>query len=235
MALTKLNSFIDRLLENVPEEKKAAVRAEYSAAQDEARAFETEAARIRGIGTQQLEWWNTHKDAVTERDQLRTQLATRSTEPVSGLNESEIQKRIDAMRDETMGTGLGLLTAGMNIGIGHLKEFGEQIDMGKLTQDAINAGKKLVDHYNELVAPRRQERAATELATKLADAEARGKAAGVQETLNRVGQGMPFPTGSHPEPTTLSGLRPVDQRPATSLDAAVATANAVMAEQQARQ
>lgn len=223
------------MLEHVPEAQRAQVRSEYSAAQDEAATLESEITRVRAIGVQQKNWWDTNKDAVAERDQLRTQVAARPTEQATGLSESEIQKRIDAMRDETMGTGLGLMTTGMNIGVGHLKEFGETIDMGKLTRDAINAGKTLEAHYNEQVAPRRAERATADLNTRLAAERAAGRQEGVTETLNKVGQGMPFPVGST-EPTTLSGLRtPTDQgRPGTTLNDAIATANAVMAEQAGR-
>lgn len=234
MAVGKLNTFVDRLLEHVPEDKKAAVRAEYSAAQDEMTTLEQARTRVEEVAGKQREWWEGNKDAVAERDRLRTELAAKGAAPVNGaITKEDLDQRDARVRADTLETGLGLVTAMTNIAMGHLHEFNEVLDTHKLTQEAIKANKALDVYYAETVATRRAERNTAQRATEIAAAREEGKKEGVTETLARGGRDLPFPVGST-APTTLSGLRkPADgQASQYGLEAAVATANAVIAQQQ---
>lgn len=233
MAL-QLNTFLDRILEHVPEDKKAAVRAEYSRAQDHVSQVETELdaarAKVTQVATEQTAWWEANKDAVRERDQLRQKVA--ATPATSGVDQTELDKRLAATRDEVLGTGLGLVTAMTNLGLQHMKEFGEVLDTTKLAKDAIAAGKDLASFYTESVAPRRQEIAAAAREKELADARADERAKTTQELLSKAGQAIPYPVGNS-APTTLAGLRKPAEGQANpfGLEAAVATATQVAARQ----
>lgn len=231
MAAGKLNTFVDEMLKHVPEENKAAVRALYSQASDEVTTIEAAAARVNTTAAEQARWWAANKDAVAERNRLQQEATNRPAN--TGLDEATITQRLQDMRNETLETGLGLVTTLTNIGIRHIHEFGEAIDTADLARKAIEAKQPLDVYYANSVAERRQTRDAAARAKELADATEAGHKAGVAETLARTpGGALPYPVGEG-APTTLMGLRkqPTGQATPFSLDAAVATANAVIAAQ----
>lgn len=231
MAKTAAQEFLDRVLATVPEEKKAEVQSLYSRAADEIAASQTtleeQTAQVRATAEKQNQWWTTHKDDVAELAELKK----RGGGGGSGLTPEEVTKQLGDLKDDVMSNGLALITAATTISAAHYKEFGEALDMRALAQEAIKANKTLDAYYNEKVAPVRQERAAADLTAKLAEAEARGKKAGIEETTQTLGnRQMPFP-GHSTAPTTLSGLRKPAEgtAPPNVLADAVATANEVAA------
>lgn len=238
----KLNSFIDRVLENVPEEKRAAIRSEYSAAQDEVRSLEEANARVQQVATAQTEWWNRNKDTVAERDRLKAELEAarnpNNNNHPAGLSETDVTKRITdavaAAKDEMLQTGLGLTTVIPTLSVRHYQEFGEVLDSAELAKAAIASGRTIQAEYDHSVAERRQTRANEKLAADLAKAREEGKQEGIREQMARAGSNMPYPVGQT-APTTLSGLKkPAEGANPFSLEAAVATANEVAASQAGR-
>ncbi len=232
MAKTAAQEFLDQVLATVPADKKAEVQALYSRAADEIAATQTtldeQTAQVRATAEKQNQWWGANKDAVTELAELKKRGGGGG-----GIDATEIAKQLEDLKGDVMTNGLALITTATTIGASHLHEFGEALDMRKLAQDAIKANQTLDAYYNSTVASRRQERAEAALTAKLAEAEARGKKAGIEETTQTLGgQRMPFP-GHSSAPTTLSGLRkPVEgQAPPNVLNDAVATANEVMSRQ----
>lgn len=235
--LTKIQSFIDRVLESVPEDKKAEVRAQYSAASDEASALDQERARVATTAEKQTVWYNANKAALeAARDHQANPNPNPSDNPMTA---AAMNDQMVKFRDEAIGTALGLATATSTIIASHYKEFGEPLDMNKLAQEALKVGKSLDAYYNESVAPRRAEKQTADIAARVATAREEGKAEGVKETLTKIpGAGWPVPTSHSNAPTTLAGLRTPTpgadgQPPANpfSLEAAVATANRIAAQQ----
>lgn len=233
----QLNTFVDRLLAFVPEDKRGEARSIYSQLSDAAGELDLERARLVDVGTKQTDWWNKNQNAVEERDRLRAELAARPAGG-GGMDENAIQKSInDAVAEasaRTLETGLGLITVTSNIATGHLKEFGETIDTVKLAKDAIAAGQPIDQFYHQSVAQRRQERDTAARTAELQKARDEGAAAGRQEVLNQLpGKGLPFPSPNASGPTTLAGLKKPEAGAANpySLDAAVQIANEVMARQ----
>lgn len=231
MAKTATQEFLDRVLATVPEDKKADVQSMYSRAQDEQAAqqqtIEDATAQVRATAAKQTEWWNANKDAVTELAEIKKTGG-------GGLTEAAIGTRLDTLRDDVMSNGLALITTATTIAAGHLKEFGEPLDMRVLAQEAIKANKSLDQHYNESVAARRQERSTADLNARLEAAKAEGRKIGEEETRRTLGaQTMPFPGQATAPATTLSGLKraPDGAAPPNVLDAAVATANEVIQRQ----
>lgn len=234
--LDKLNTEIDSLLKLVPEDQREAARAHYSRVQDGVNQI-TATAREQGA------WWERNKDAVVERDSLRVRVAQTNgnTNPNPNPNpenptgnvitEAMLKKALEDQRADLLGIGLGMTTEIPSIGLKHMKEFGEELDLRKLAKDAMDAGKNVQDYYNESVAPRRLERDTAARTAELAAAEQRGIEKGRKEILERTpGQGMPYPVGSS-APTTLAGLKKPEGANPYGLDAAVATANSVLARQ----
>lgn len=229
-------AFLDRLFEHVPEEQRAAARPAYSALQDRLNAVDQ-------TYQQQSAWWEANKDAVQERDRLAQEIAQlrgqQQQQPQGSgaaggqvVDQNAITAAIQEASARTLETGLGLVTTITNLAVGHMKEFGEPIDAQKLAQDAIAARMPIDQFYAQLVAPKRAERQTAELNARIEAAKAEGVQAGRQEVLSRMGKDMPYPSPSgQPAVTTLTGLRkPVDGAPNQfSLEAAVATANEVMA------
>ena len=231
MAVGQLNTFLDRLLQYVPEEKKAEARSIYSSAADRASELERSAAVVTETGQKQREWWDRNKDAVADRDRLAAELAAKGT---STVDQNTIQKAIDEANARTMETGLGLVVAVSDIVAGHIIEFGERIDTTKLAKEAIAAGTPIDQFYNQQMATRRQERADAALNERLANARKEGEESGRKAILDSMGQSLPFPSPSgQPAITTLSGLRRPAEGAANpfSLDAAVATAMEVASKQ----
>lgn len=228
--LNTFKSFIDKVLEHVPEDKKESVRAEYSRAQDEATNLETARANVIRTAEAQTGWWDANKGAIEELKKLKE---GGNPNPITdAVDKNALSTGLQGLEDKVMSTGLALMTTMTQLGLDHMAEFpGEKLDVTRLANEAMKAGKPLVDYYNEQVAPKRTARQEAEIAKKVADATEAGRLAGVAETLKKVpGQGMPYPVGSS-APTTLAGLT----KPAAgtadpySLDAAVATANAEVA------
>jgi hypothetical protein len=121
-----------------------------------------------------------------------------------------------------------------DIALGHYREFNEQLNTRDLAQNAIAAGKTAKTYYDDLVRERREKKANEDRAAADAKLLEQGRVEGRKEILERAGQGgPPYPVGST-APTTLTGLRKPAEGQASpfSLDAAVATANAVAAKQQ---
>lgn len=228
--LKTAKSFLDRVLEKVPEAEREGLRADYSRAQDEIDGVQSELdtamGKVRATATAQNQWWEGNKDAVHERDTLKKQL---EGAPKGGMEVGEIEKRLTAQKDEVLSMGLGLITTASTISARHLKEFDEPLDMQKLADEAVKANMTLQGYYDQHVGPRRQER--TEAANKLAIANAReeGKREGLSEGIKRAGDGMPYPVGA--APTTLAGLKKPAEGAANpfSLEAAVETANKTLA------
>lgn len=226
--LNTFKSFIDKVLEHVPEDKKESVRAEYSRAQDEATSLEEARANVIRTAEAQTVWWGQHKGTVEELKKLKEAGGNQITDAV---DKDTLGKGLQGLEDKVMSTGLALMTTMTQLGLDHMSEFpGEKLDVTKLANEAMKAGKPLVEYYNEQVAPKRTARQEAEIAKKVADATEAGRKLGVEETLKKVpGQGMPYPVGTS-SPTTLAGLKkPAEgQSDPYSLDAAVATANAEM-------
>ena len=194
--MAELNTFLDRLLQFVPEDKKAEARSVYSAASDRATVLERGVQTIQDTGRQQADWWNKNKDVVAERDQLSRDLAAaREAQPV--VDQNAIERAIAASSAQTLETGLGLVAAATTIGTSHVIEFGEQIDMTKLITDAIAAKVPLDQFYNSTVAQRRTEKSATVTAAREASIRAEGVAAGKQEVMDQVGKSRPERLGGH--------------------------------------
>ena len=152
------------------------------------------------------------------------------------MDPNEITAAIQAAQNSTLETGLGLVTVITGIGINHLKEFGEVLDVQKLAEDALAARQPIDQFYNRQVAGRRTERQNAEIEAKIAAARNEGMESGRKEIVDRLGGSLPFPSvsGQVAAPRTLDGLRkPADAAAANpfSLEAAVATANAVLAGQ----
>lgn len=228
-ATEQLKTYLDRILEQVPADKRDAVRADYSRAQDLATAVDTTATR-------QAEWWEGNKDAVAERDRLRA-AATTPTSTISGLDATEVDNRIAKASQQNIETGLGLITIATTIAAQHLNEFKEPLDMTKLTQEAIAAKMPLDQYYHGFVAPRRVERQNAQIAADKEVARKEGIEAGRKEVMDSLGQTMPYPMPNQgiAAPTTLSGLRKPangEARP-DPVDAAVRTAVEVMNRQNA--
>lgn len=229
--LNKMKSFIDRVLEHVPEEKKTEVRAAYSSAQDEIDGAVT---RVNTTASQQQDFWEkqgrnadgTPKQAVVENPVV----AAVDTVALSrGFDE-----KLSSTRDQLAAQGMYLATVIPTIIGQHNAEFGELIDGEKLVADAIAAGKDLKSYYAELVAPKRAEKASATTAALIAKAREEGRSQGFREAGGS--NPMPYPTGHSPAPMTLSGLQPRkegDGRPDTTLDAAVETAMGVIRQQHA--
>ena len=103
----QLNTFLDAMLANVPEDKKAAVRAEYSKAQDAVKAAETTldetTKAVQKTAKEQSDWWKAHENDVAELERLKAHPAT-----TGGVDAAEFDKKLGALRAETLETGLGL-------------------------------------------------------------------------------------------------------------------------------
>lgn len=227
--------FVTRLWQAIPEAEREQHRSAFSALNDRIRAVDETHQR-------QVSWWETNKNAVAERDQLKEQLAaagratSNSTPEAVGMDQNQIAQAIQAAQASTLETGLGLVTTITQIGMNHFKEFGEVINAQKLAEDAIAARLPIDQFYNQSVAQRRTERQNAEIEAKIAAARNEGMESGRKEIVDRLGGSLPFPSvsGQVAAPRTLDGLRkPADAAAANpfSLEAAVATANAVMAGQ----
>jgi hypothetical protein len=226
----KLNTAADELLKLIPADQQEAARAHYSRLQDATRDVES-------VSTRQQAWWETNKDAVNERDTLRAQLAARPAAPEDGMNRNQIQAALDQQKQELLETGLSITTLAATLAVNHYNEFKEPLDMTDLTKKAIAANKPLDTFYAESVAQRRAERQTAERAEEIKKAREEGRTEGLTEGLKRVpGGALPYPVGQN-APTTLAGItksKPGETpavNPEFTLDAAVATANAVMAGQ----
>lgn len=232
-------AFLDRVLATVPADKQEEVRSLYSKAHEdlstESTSLEEMTARVKDTARQQTEWWGIQKPKVEEYDRLKLAAVRPEDRPAAaaGLSEEEVQKRVDAVRAETLTTGLGLVNVLNRLSMNHYKEFGSEIlDGQKLADEAIKAGLSLEQHYNNTVAERRQKVRDEKYQADMVKAKEEGRLAGVSEVLTRSGQSMPYPVGPT-APTTLAGLqkRPEGQANPFSLEAAVATAAAVAAKQ----
>jgi hypothetical protein len=150
------------------------------------------------------------------------------------MDDNAIQAALDKQKQELLETGLSITTLAATLAVQHLNEFKEPLDMVDLTRKAIAANKPLDTFYTESVAQRRTERNTAEREAENKRIREEGRAEGLAEGLKRIpGGALPYPVGSS-APTTLAGLKKTEAgaaNPDYSLDAAVATANAVMAGQ----
>lgn len=237
--LNKTKSFLDRILEKLPEADREAVRAEYSAAQDEVAGVARELDdRIQAVNTthaKQTKWWNDHGiDPAT--GQPRVAATNPDNRITAAVDEAKLRKDFQTELERTADTlaaqGLFLATKIPTIIAQHGVEFGEVLDGEKLTQDAMAAKQDVVTFYNAWVAERRKTKAAEVRAKEIADAEERGRVAGLKQAGKDA---MPYPTTRAAAPTTLSGLRPLPegQKNEHTLDAAINTAVDVMNRQAA--
>jgi len=235
---TKLNTDVDAMLSLIPEEHREKARAQYSRIQDAARELVDKHRQVVTTANEQSVWWRDHQNDVAELAELRRKTGQSGQSNGNGngngdgnaITQAVLDAALAKQRDEILGTGLGLITANGTISAQHLHEFGEVLDLRKLTQDAMAANTPLDQFYAESVAARRKERDDKARAAELAKAREEGKAEGLKEGLARTGQGMPYPVGVS-APTTLSGLRkPAEGQPNPyGLEAAIATANEVLA------
>lgn len=228
----QLNSFLDRLMQHVPADKRQEAQSTYSQLSDQLRTLEANEAAVRATAQKQNEWWSQHKDTVTENAQLKAELET-ARKGGGGMDANAIEQAIAASTAQALETGLGIATTLADLATGHLHEFGETLNTRQLAQAAIAAKLPVDQYYQQQVAERRQARQQADLEARLKAARDEGAAAGRQEVLNSLpGKQMPFPGPSQANgPTTLAGLRkPADGQPNPfSLEAAVATATAVAA------
>lgn len=132
--------------------------------------------------------------------------ARRPAAAARGLDEATVNQRIAdavaAATQQTESNGLTLINKMTKIGIGHLREFDEVLDTDELTTFAVKHNLRLDLAYDQFVKTKRDTRTAEANTKALADAEARGRAAGQAEALNR---NVPVPAGSAAH-STLSGL-----------------------------
>lgn len=224
----KLNTFVDRLLQHVPEAQRAAARSVYSQLQDRVTEIQNIETQVREVATRQKAWWEENSSAVEERNRLRQELADKTRQPQSAVDPEDLDRRIKAAQTETLETGLGLITTLADISTAHLHEFGETLNTRELAQKAIQAGLPVTDYYSQTVAQRRQERADKQLNDRIEAARKEGLESGRKEVLDQLpGKGLPFPSPSGVAPvTTLAGLKKPADGSANpySLEAAVATA-----------
>ena len=199
------------------------MRAESTRLADAVRA---EQVRLKDIADKQTTWWKSNERTALEAtiEELKTKGGTHNP---GGIDEKALDTRLSELTNgmEAMGVALGATMT--NIGLSHLKEFGETIDMDKLAKDAIAGKKTLVQHYAEIVAPERKKRADAAVTKQVEDAKAAGILEGRMQALNQKG---PYPVGPG-GPSTLDGLRKSDKQVADdhTLAAAVATVEAELA------
>lgn len=217
--LNKAQEFLNRVLEKLPEDQREAVRSLYSAASDEATSLEQAQAAVIRKSQEQAVWYDANKDALAEYKIMK-----------AGGGSTIDAKALEAMRDDMMGQGLALMTVGTTIVGQHFAEFGEALDMGALTKEAIAANQPLDQFYRSKVAPRRAERDEIKRKADLEAAKQEGIREGTQATLAKLPtSAMPYPVGGS-APTTLDGLRPLAEgaAPINSVQAAAATAVEVL-------
>ncbi|HET9258278.1 MAG TPA: hypothetical protein VFO16_24195 [Pseudonocardiaceae bacterium] len=236
----KLNTDLDAILEMIPEEQRAAARPLYSRLQDQTREVSNLHRQVTTVANEQSSWWQKHQNDVTELHELKQRLAANANANGNGNgNGNPIQQAVDLetvrrlmqeQRAADFESVLGLVTTIPDIPLAHFIEFGEKLNSRELAAGAMKAGKPVEDYYREMVAERRQKKADEVKAAELAKAREEGVAAGRKEILERTGQGMPYPVGMT-APTTLAGLKKPGEGQVNpySLEAAVATANEVMA------
>lgn len=221
--LNKTKEFIDRVVALVPEDQRDSVRSQYSAAQDEASSLDAAIARVNTTAKAQTEWYEANKTALEEYKANKGN----GGGGAHTIDLKDVGKQIDGVKDEVMSQGLQLMTIGTSIAVGHIHEFGEALDMAKLTHDAIAAKKPLKEFYDESVASRRADKAKAEFDKQIATAREEGKKEGVTETLGKLPNAMPYPVGQSLGVSTLDGLKSVEGARNVVQDAA-ATAVAEM-------
>jgi ribosome modulation factor len=243
--LNKVKSFLDTVLNRLPEADRESVRSLYSQAQDEATGLERQLTegitRVNQRATEQATWWEQHKHLATgpqPQPQPQPQpIAAGQPVPFDPAPLMvEIDKRIGQTADLLAGQGLTLASLLPTLVAQHSVEFGEVLDAEKLVKDALAANTDVRSFYSQSVAGRRETKAKEKYDADMKAAEERGRRAGLTE----AGKSMsPYPS-SQQSANTLSGLRvPADdagkaaQKTQYSLDAAVATAMDVMQRQQA--
>lgn len=228
-------AFLDRILAAVPEgPQREAVRADYSRLHDGIGTIESETARLAEVHRQQVAWHGTNHAALEDYNRMKAAGGGGGNPPV---DQNKIEEAMQGLEDRVMSNGLALVTTASTIAASHLHEFKEPLDVRKLAQDAIKAKMTLDDYYSSTVATRRQERAEADLKARLDAAKLEGEKIGADRVRQEYGAAnMPFPgrAGGPVATTTLSGLKKQDGAPSV-LDAAVATANAVISAQSGQQ
>lgn len=233
LQLNKGKSFLDTVLEKLPEAERAGVRTLYSQAQDEVDQHTT---ALNAKAKELDDWWTKNKDRLGEPNP--NQPAGGNPNPNNPINMAverdaifkEVDLRLGKVADNLAGQGLALSTMIPTIVAQHGVEFGgEVLDAEKLVNDAIKANMDVKSFYSHSVADRRATASKVKYDAEMKAAEARGHAAGIAEASRG---NIPYPS-ARMSPTTLSGLRTPDagQPNPHSLDAAVATAVEVMNQQ----
>jgi hypothetical protein len=245
--LNKAKTFLDTVLQKLPEAEREQYRSLYSQAQDEATALEQNLvqsiARVNAKAKEQADWWEEHKHLARPADpnqpnpnQPGNGNGNPQPQPVfdSRALMTEIDKRIGNVADTLAGQGLALSTILPTLVAQHGVEFGEVLDAEKLAKDALAANMDIKQFYGQSVAERRAAKAKEKYDADMKAAEERGRIAGLTEAGHTM---MPYPSARQ-SATTLSGLRlPAAEaekaaaRQQYSLDAAVATAVEVMNKQ----
>ena len=197
------------------------MRAEASRLADE---LNKEKARVADVARRQSEWHNSNDKGVLERtiEELRAKGGTNNP---GGIDEKALDTRLTDLGNSMEALGVGLTSLMTTVGLSHMKEFGEVLDMTEVAQKAIAAKKPLKQYYDELVAPARKTRDDAARTKALDDAKAAGILEGRMQALNQKG---PYPVGPG-GPSTLDGLRKTpdpNAKPDYSLEAAVETATA---------
>jgi hypothetical protein len=244
--LNKAKSFLDTVLQKLPEAERDAVRSLYSQAQDEASALDRQLtdgiAQVNAKAKEQADWWEKHKH-LAQSGQPNGQ--PNGGQPNGGggqpnaqpafdltLFMGEIDKRINTVADTLAGQGLALSTILPTLVAQHGVEFGEVLDAEKLAKEALAANLDIRAYYSQSVAERRAAKAKEQHDADIKAAEERGRLTGLAEAGKSM---MPYPS-SRQSATTLSGLRVPEAEKAAaanqySLDAAVQTAMEVMHKQ----
>lgn len=187
------------------------------------------------VRDRQREWWDSHKDDVSELNRLRQAAGDRGdrNDRTGDPNPQPLprERPVDpsqqpitlaqAIEHEARTVDLNALQN--TIMSKHHHEFNEPLDMQALVAKARQETRPLLDVYNDSVSERRQAAAKTKFDAEIKAAEERGRLSGRQEVMSQKGD-LPFPVGSS-APTTLSGLRKLGDGEANpyTLDSAVAT------------
>src|ERR1041384_2198494 len=176
--LNKAKSFLDLVLQKLPEEEREAARSLYSQAQDEVSAVGQQLAsgiaEVNERARQQAEWWEKNKHLAAggngyngggngnnnnnpNPDPNQSQHQPQAFDPRNLL--TEIDRRIGTVADTLAGQGLALSTILPTLVAQHGVEFGEVLDAEKLARDAIAANTDIKQFYNQSVAERRAAKA----------------------------------------------------------------------------
>lgn len=233
--LKKVQSFIDSVLEKVPEGEREALRAQYSQAQDEVatvdRTLAESITQVNATATKQRGWYEQHKDVIEGRAAGGDGNVITKAVDAAAITK-DLTGRLEQTADALASQGLYLSKAIPTLIAQHQAEFGGEIlDVDALIEGATKAGMELKTYYGQSVAERRRTALATKTAAEITAAEERGRLAGLKEAGNGH---VPYPVNGHGRPpTTLDGLRKPAEGVASTvgLDAAVATATELMNKQ----